>query len=130
MPSYCIKPLLLLLPCLLSACAGTGDRQQPPLPEEIWGTGQPEPDKNKNYAVQIHQAVTEQFSGSQSYRGKKCTVRISIQPDGMLLSAAIEKGDREFCHAVLSAVSRAKIPPAPDKETWQTFRNASLDFAY
>ena len=128
MPSEHIKPLLLLLPFLLSACAG--DRQQPPLPEDIWGTGQAEPDKNVRYAVQIHQSVTERFSSSQSYSGKNCTVRISIQPDGMLLSAAIEKGDPEFCQAVLSALSRAKIPPAPDKETWQTFRNASLDFAY
>ncbi|HCN97965.1 MAG TPA: cell envelope integrity protein TolA [Leclercia sp.] len=91
---------------------------------------QAKPDKNVTYLVQIRQAVTEQFAGSQSYRGKSCTVRISIQPDGMLLSAAIEKGDPEFCQAVLSAVSRAKIPPAPDKETWQTFRNASLDFAF
>lgn len=128
MPSQRIKPLLLLLPFLLSACAS--HKQQPPLPEDIWGMSQVEPDKNVRYLVQIHQAVTEQFSGSQSYRGKSCTVRISIQPDGVLLSAAIEKGDPEYCQAVLSAVSRAKIPPAPDKATWQTFRNASLDFAY
>lgn len=130
MPSEHIKPLLLLLPFLLSACAGTSDRQQLPLPDELWGTGQAEPDKNQSYAVQIQQAVTKQLSGSQSYRGKNCTVRISIQPDGMLMSAAIEKGDPEFCQAVLSAVSHAQIPPAPDKATWQTFRNASLDFAY
>ena len=128
MPSQRIKPLLLLLPFLLSACAG--DKQQPPLPEDIWGMSQAKPDKNARYLLQIRQAVTEQFSGSQSYRGKSCTVRIFIQPDGMLLSAAIEKGDPEYCQAVLSAVSRAKIPPAPDKETWQTFRNAPLDFAY
>lgn len=130
MPSECIKPLLLLLPFLLSACAGDSIRQQPPLPDELWGMGQAEPDRNQSYAVQIYQAVTEQFSERQSYRGKDCTIRISIQPDGMLLSAAIEKGDPEFCQAILSAVSRAKIPPAPDKATWQTFRNASLDFVY
>jgi len=127
MPSQRIKPLLLLLPFLLSACSG--DKHQPPLPEDIWGMSQTKPDKNVRYLVQIRQAVTEQLLGSQSYRGKSCTVRISIQPDGMLLSAAIEKGDPEYCQAILSAVSRAKIPPAPDKETWQTFRNAALGFA-
>ncbi|MFX4310920.1 hypothetical protein F8O53_03030 [Enterobacter sp. 63] len=46
-----------------------------------------------------------------------------------LLSAAIEKGDPQFCQAILSAMSRAKIPPAPDKETWQKFRNAPLNVA-
>jgi membrane protein involved in colicin uptake len=44
----------------------------------------------------------------------------------MLLSAANVKGDPEFCQTFLSAVSRAKIPPAPDKESWQKFINTSL----
>lgn len=55
-----------------------------------------------------------------------CTVRISIPPDEMLLSAATEKDTPRFCQAFLSTASRAKIPPTPDKETLQKFRNASL----
>ena len=31
--------------------------------------------------------------------------------------------------AALSAVTRAKIPPAPDEKTWQTFKNVPLNFA-
>ena len=128
MASRLIKPVLLLLPFLLNAC--TSDGKSVSQAQEHSVTRLAEQEQNQDYAAQIHQAVIEQFSDRSSYKGKKCTVRISIAPDGLLLSAEIEKGDPEFCQDVLSAITRAKIPPAPDKETWLKFKNAPLlDFA-
>lgn len=124
MASRYISLIPLLLSFLLVAC--TSDREQHNLAQEPFVTSRAQLNKNQIYAAQMSHAVYEQFSDIQSYRGKKCTVRISIQPDGMLLTAATVRGDPEFCQAFLSAVSRAKIPPAPDKETWQKFRNTSL----
>lgn len=124
MPSRRITPLLLLLPFLLGAC--TGDNQNHSKPSEM---SQAELSKAHSYAEQINQAVTEQFADIKSYRGKKCTIWISVLRDGMVMNATAEKGDPELCQAALSAVSRAKIPPAPDVKTWQTFKNTPLDFA-
>lgn len=128
MASRFIKPVILLLPFLLNACTSDGNSFSQAQEHSV--TRLAEQEHPLDYAVQIHQAVTKQFSDSPSYKGKKCTVRISIAPDGLLLSAEIEKGDPEFCQDVLSAITRAKIPPAPNKETWLKFRNAPLlDFA-
>ncbi|EOT7376589.1 TPA: protein TolA [Enterobacter cloacae] len=124
MASGYIRRIVLLLSFLLVAC--TSDRGQLNPAQTPFVTSQAQLNKNQIYAAQISHAVSEHFSDIQSYRGKKCTVRISIQPDGMLLSAATEKGDSKFCLAFLSALSRANIPPARDKKTWQKFRNTSL----
>ncbi|MCQ4179384.1 protein TolA, partial [Klebsiella pneumoniae] len=43
-------------------------------------------------------------------------------------SAIAEGGDPKLCKAAISAVTHAKIPPAPDENTWQIFKNAPLDF--
>ncbi|EPV2358576.1 cell envelope integrity TolA C-terminal domain-containing protein [Enterobacter hormaechei] len=50
--------------------------------------------------------------------------------DGLVMSATAENGNQELCNAALIAVKQANIPPAPDEKTWQSFRNASLDFSY
>jgi colicin import membrane protein len=128
MPSRRITPLLLLLPFLLTACASSNNpkRPKPPGPSEI---SQAELTNSHSYAEQINQAITEQFSDIKSYRGKKCTIWISVLRDGMVMNATAEKGDPELCQAALSAVTRAKIPPAPDEQTWQTFKKTPLDFA-
>ncbi|MFY4105382.1 TonB family protein [Klebsiella pneumoniae] len=39
-------------------------------------------------------------------------------------SAIAEGGDPKPCKAAISAVTHAKIPPAPDENTWQIFKNA------
>lgn len=128
MPSRRITPLLLLLPFLLTACAGGNKPEDPKSPEPSKMT-QAELTKSKNYAEQVGDAVIEQFSDIRSFRGKKCTIRISLLRDGMVMNATAEKGDPELCQAALSAVTRAKIPPAPDMKTWQALKNVPLDFA-
>lgn len=123
MPLHRIKPLLLLLPLLLSGCAGA---HQQPL--EASKLNDEEMSRISRYAMQIRVAIMEQFSSNQSYKGKMCTLRISLLRSGKLTSATVENGDPDVCRDLLSAVSSAKIPPAPDDKTWQTFNDALLDF--
>lgn len=123
MPSHRIKPLLLLLPLLLSGCAGA--HQKPPEPSKL---SDDEMARISRYAMQIRVAVMEQFSSRQSYKGKMCTLRITLLRNGKLTSATVENGDPDVCRAALSAVSSAKIPPAPDDKTLQTINDALLDF--
>lgn len=123
MPSQRIKTFLLLLPLLLSGCAGA--HQKPPESSKL---SDEEMARISRYAMQIRVAVMEQFSSRQSYKGKMCTLRISLLRNGKLTSATVENGDPDVCRAVLSAVSSAKIPPAPDDKTLQTINDALLDF--
>ncbi|EKM5762243.1 hypothetical protein R2293_004254 [Cronobacter turicensis] len=80
------------------------------------------------YAAQIHQAVNEHIENKELYSGKACTLRMTLQRNGLINSVMAEKGDAEFCTALVSAVKRAKIPAAPDDETWRAFRKTRLDF--
>nr|DAE65483.1 MAG TPA: TolA C-terminal [Caudoviricetes sp.] len=115
-----IRRILLLISFLM--VASNSHRQQCPQALLSLGTL----NKNLIFTAQISHGMFENFFDIQSYRRNKCTVRTFIQTDGMLLSTATEKGDPEFFQVYLSAASRVLIPPVPDKDTWQKFRNASL----
>ncbi|EAM2342757.1 cell envelope integrity protein TolA [Salmonella enterica] len=84
--------------------------------------------KITSYAKDIKSAVEVKMYKAEAYAGKSCTVRISLQRDGTLNSATVEGGDPDLCKAAAFAVTHAKIPPAPDEETWQVFKNAPMDF--
>lgn len=80
------------------------------------------------YAGQIRDAVISQIYSPEQYAGKRCTVRMQLARDGIVISARSEGGDPAFCQVALSAVRYAKIPPAPSDEVYQIFRNVPLDF--
>ena len=80
------------------------------------------------YAGQIRDAVLSKIYSPEQYAGKRCTVRMQLARDGMVISARSEGGDPALCQAALSAVRYAKIPPAPSDEVYQIFRNVPLDF--
>ncbi|MGR0260020.1 cell envelope integrity protein TolA [Klebsiella pneumoniae] len=113
--------LALCSPLLLTACKHS--TTQPP---KIYTLDKSS--KISSYAAAIKTAVEMRMFEPEAYAGKMCTVRISIQRDGTLNSAIAEGGDPKLCKAAISAVTHAKIPPAPDENTWQIFKNAPLDF--
>ncbi|WKG94156.1 cell envelope integrity TolA C-terminal domain-containing protein (plasmid) [Klebsiella pneumoniae] len=46
-------------------------------------------------------------------------------------SAIAEGGDPKLCKGsqhISNVTARQRIPPAPDENTWQIFKNAPLDF--
>jgi colicin import membrane protein len=123
-----LKPFILLAfcsPLLLTSCSNGNKHTTTPQP------GMYTPDqllKISSYAAAIKNAVETHMYEPQIYAGKMCTVRISMQRDGTLNSATAEEGDPKLCKAAISAITHAKIPPAPDDKTWQIFKNAPLDF--
>ena len=123
-PSQRITTFWLLFPFLLAACAGS--HKNAPFPPDI---SQADLVKIDAYGEQVRQAISEQMPDNDTWSGKECTVMISILPDGMLVKVEAEKGDPELCQAAVSAVARAKIPPAPDAKTGEIFKKAYLDFA-
>lgn len=81
------------------------------------------------YALQIRDAVQAKMPAG-NYVGMRCTVRLNLARDGMIISANTEGGDRQLCDAALKAVQTAQIPPAPSDKVFSVFKNAPLDFQY
>ncbi|MND10665.1 cell envelope integrity inner membrane protein TolA [compost metagenome] len=88
----------------------------------------PEYSKIAVYAAQIRNAIVDKMHEPDAYKGKTCSIRISLQPDGSVNSATVKEGDAKLCKAAISAITRAKIPAAPDDKTYQRVKNAALDF--
>lgn len=138
-----VSALIFIIPFFLTACqgaspsgAGGHDRSDRPLlseGDELTDSHQPaamtsEQSKINQYAYQIQKTIREQMTGPDKYTGRTCSVRLLLSPDGLVLMATPGGGDAELCKAVMSAITRVKLPPPPDVETYQWFRNAVLDF--
>lgn len=132
-----VLPLVLFIPLLLAACtaaphtgAGKSARiETTPVVDGPQGDLQTAPNDNiTSYATKIKHAIEEKMYRPESYKGQKCTVRLLLGRDGLVMSATAENGNPELCHAALEAIRKAEIPPPPDAKTWQVFKNIPLDF--
>ncbi len=80
------------------------------------------------YLTQVQKAISAKIDQPQSYQLQRCSVRLALQRDGTVDNATVENGDPALCAQIVSALKGAKIPPAPDEKTYQTFSNAVIDF--
>ncbi|EIY4986826.1 cell envelope integrity TolA C-terminal domain-containing protein [Klebsiella quasipneumoniae] len=131
--------LVCTLSLLLSACAGRASA--PDIAEDAqisaevdkilrdYQTGSDtSPQANASrYLARIQAAIFANLDQSASWQGQTCSVRFTLQRDGTVQDPAFENGDRPFCAQVMSALKVAKIPPAPDEKTYQTFSHVVLD---
>ncbi|MGK2946924.1 MAG: cell envelope integrity protein TolA [Candidatus Malihini olakiniferum] len=81
-----------------------------------------------SYGGQVRVAIQSKFYDLQLYRGKICTLRIILAPDGLLASVKAESGDPILCQAAIAAANQAKIPRPPSTDIYEAFKNASIDF--
>ena len=136
-----ISPQLICpLALLLSACSGSASAPDSTEDAKIsaeadkilrdYQTGaDTSPQANASrYLARIQAAVFANIDQPASWQGQKCSVRLTLQRDGTVHNPAVESGDPALCAAVMSALKEAKIPPAPDEKTYQTFSHVVLDF--
>lgn len=81
------------------------------------------------YALQIRDAIQAKMPPGD-FSGMRCTVRLNLARDGMVISAKTEGGDRQLCGRALKAIQNAQIPPASSDKVYRVFKNAPLDFQY
>ncbi|MGB7801650.1 cell envelope integrity protein TolA [Buttiauxella sp.] len=81
-----------------------------------------------NYAYEIKRAIEDKFDDPASYRGKACSLRINLAPDGALMSVKAEGGDPALCEAAIAATKVAHIPAPPNIEVYEVFQHAAIDF--
>lgn len=89
------------------------------------GASGPEVD---GYMSQVQAALMKNFFDAQLYKGKTCTLRIKMAPDGMLISVQAEGGDPALCQVALAAAKQAKLPKPPSTAIYEKFKNAPIDF--
>ena len=132
-------PLVLFIPVLLTACNTSSSHVQQQIPSKFAGTQntleevdslfknlqmQTEP----SYGLQVKRALNAQLGDLKKYKGKPCTVQLTLQRNGMVENTIIEKGDADSCKILLTAINQASIPAAPDEQSWQKFRKMAVDF--
>ncbi|EML2224968.1 TPA: cell envelope integrity protein TolA [Klebsiella aerogenes] len=127
------SPLLLLLfPLLLAGCHHQPTPRAAASATEVddlfASPPSAKPSSRATYARQIMTAVKAKMPDSVEYPGQTCRIRLSLQRDGTVNSATVEKGDEELCNTVVAAFMQADIPAAPDDDAYQTFKNTSIDF--
>lgn len=125
--------VLLLFPLLLAGChhpqsTSHAAASATEVDDLFASSPSAKPSSRATYAYQIMSAVKAKMPDSAEYSGQSCRVRLSLQRDGAVSSISVEKGDRQLCDKVLAAIKQAKIPAAPDDETYQGFNNVTVDF--
>lgn len=136
-----ISPVLVCaLSLLLSACSGSAsapeNAEDATLSAEVdkllrdYQTGSDtSPQANvSRYLTQIQKAIYAKIDQPDSWQGQQCSVRLALQRDGTVHNPTIESGDPALCAELIAALKVAKIPPAPDEKTYQTFSHTVLDF--
>jgi colicin import membrane protein len=137
-----LKIITLTLPLLLISCSHYPAKTDPEaIPGSVKSTNvddllrdlqsEPKPTKQAKisaYAAQIRSVMVKKIPSAEAYVGKVCTIRISLQRDGLVNNATAEAGDEKFCRMLISAITHTQFPAAPDEETYQVFKNAHFDF--
>ncbi|MCS3430081.1 cell envelope integrity TolA C-terminal domain-containing protein [Klebsiella sp. BIGb0407] len=122
-------PLVLFIPVLLTAWSTSslaGTQNTSGEMDSLFNDLQVE--TKPSYGLQVKRAIDAQLGYPTKYKGKSCTVQLKLKRSGRVESTTVEKGDAAFCKTFISAIYQAKIPEAPDEQTWQKFSNMTVDF--
>lgn len=65
------------------------------------------------WAQAVKSEVEDNMHCAGQYAGKTCSVRLFLQPDGLILGAQSEGGDPALCHTAISAIKASTFPPVP-----------------
>lgn len=81
------------------------------------------------YANQVRADVQAHIQDADQWRGKQCTVKITIGSDGVLTSGSSEAGDTEFCGEVLATLSKMqRLPRPPSQGVYEAMKTMHLVF--
>ncbi|MEQ4925220.1 cell envelope integrity protein TolA [Proteus hauseri] len=79
------------------------------------------------YKGQVKAAIEQKFIDPELYKGKTCELKVSIAPDGLLISAKAVGGDPALCQVALRAANTAKLP-RPPKDIYEEVKSPVIEF--
>lgn len=62
--------------------------------------------------TQVQAEIQRHLKDAATYSGQRCTLRITLAPDGMPVGVRTEGGDPDLCRAAMQAVADARLPAA------------------
>ena len=79
------------------------------------------------YQSLIRSKISRNWKVDSSMRGRTCTLRIKLAPDGLVLSAVMSSGDKALCDSARRATLQANTLPIPnDAEIAGQFRDFDI----
>ncbi|MGQ6394732.1 cell envelope integrity protein TolA [Serratia nevei] len=89
----------------------------------------PAPGKEKlHYMTQVQAEIQRHLKDAATYSGQRCTLRITLAPDGMPVGVRTEGGDPDLCRAAMQAVADARLPKPPTPEIQNALQIITLEF--
>ncbi|BEN73208.1 hypothetical protein SMKC081_13530 [Serratia marcescens] len=89
----------------------------------------PAPGKEKlHYMTQVQAEIQRHLKDAATYSGQRCTLRITLAPDGLPIGVRTEGGDPALCRAAMKAVTDARLPKPPTPEIHNAFQIITLEF--
>ncbi|ADO48069.1 cell envelope integrity protein TolA [[Enterobacter] lignolyticus] len=132
-----MKKIILIAICLVSGCTGMShsrDDVKAAAPERGPYAGKTSHTAPvitpavSSYAAAVRDEITKHFFDVKRYRGKVCSLRLSMERNGTVNSVNTTGGDPKVCEAAVNAVKLSTLPPVPDEQTYKVFKNVALDF--
>ncbi|MBH3069397.1 cell envelope integrity protein TolA [Serratia marcescens] len=129
--------LAAMLALALTGCAkGTAPSQNDPANKEaddlfvnLGASKMHVPGKEKvHYMAQVQAEIQRHFKDAEAYSGKRCTLRIKLAPDGLLISVRAEQGEPQLCQAAIKAIVNARLPKPPTAAVYEAVNNGTLEF--
>ncbi|ASL92482.1 MULTISPECIES: cell envelope integrity protein TolA [Serratia] len=127
--------LAAMLALALTGCAkSTAPSQTDPVNKEVGdlfaNLGNPKaPGKEElHYLSQVQAEIQRHFKDAATYSGQRCSLRITLAPDGMPVGVRTEGGDPDLCRAAMKAVADARLPKPPTPEIHNAFQIITLEF--
>lgn len=88
----------------------------------------PAPGKEKlHYMTQVQAEIQRHLKDAATYSGQRCTLRITLAPDGVPVGVRTEGGDPDLCRAAMKAVADARLPKPPTPEVHNAFQIITLE---
>lgn len=78
-------------------------------------------------AREIRDAVNANLTNPASWKRKECSLHIHFAEDGTVNKAYTTSGNKEYCEALLSAVSKTKFSAFANPEVYRDFRRSHLN---
>lgn len=66
-----------------------------------------------SWAQSVKYEIMSNIDDWQQYKGKVCSVRLFLQPDGLVRGVQSEGGDPALCAAAIAAVKNSTFLPVP-----------------
>lgn len=90
----------------------------------------PAPGKEKlHYMTQVQAEIQRHLKDAATYSGQRCTLRITLAPDGMPVGVRTEGGDPDLCRAAMQAVADARLPKPPTPKVKMRSKLSRWNFA-